>query len=354
MKGLSIFFLTLLLLAACKSEDDGYDTDGNSITIVRQDLTFDPQGRTGSLEVRADGAVSVLSSSDWCTAVVNGSVINVTVTDNTNIEGRVAILTLKSGTSTLKVPVQQRGMAIATLPFNRLHAENAGSTKKYLLQHDFEAILTTEEDWIHSEMKGDSLILKIDPNTTSQIRRGELAFSCGGIKDTLRIVQYDIQKNIVGAYYFGGDFSGSPYGVSFELYKEKGVYYMDWSSHENWEGAIFPVEFNEETCALTIPSAMEFYFNNGDWERGYFYDTSGRVASSPAVSMTAYLYSNPMLSNATYGTLEENGSWPDHTINGFVLRMARLGGLLTQTVFTLTDVYVMRVGPRGSQNKDSK
>ena len=70
--------------------------------------------------------------------------------------------------------------------------------------------------------------------------------------------------------------------------------------------------------------------------------------------MTAYLYSNPMLSNATYGTLEENGSWPDHTINGFVLRMARLGGLLTQTVFTLTDVYVMRVGPRGSQNKDSK
>lgn len=351
MKGLSIFMATLLLLAACKAIDEE-NADGNGITIVRQDLNFDPQGRTGTLEFSARGTVSASLTSDWCTAVVNGNVVNVTVTDNTSIEGRVAILTLTDGKSSLNATVQQRGMAIATLPIKRYHAENAGGTRKYVIQHDFDVKLSTEDEWIHPTMKDDTLIIKIDANTAAQIRRGELDFSCGGIKDTLRIVQYDIQKNIVGDYYFGGNFGDSPYGVSFKLYKEKGLYYMDWSDHDKWDDAIFTVEFDEENCSLTIPSAIEFYYQNGDYERGFFFDEEGRLANSSLVSTTAYFYSNPMLQNATYGPLEDNGSWSGHTVNGFALRMSRLGGLLTQTVFTLTDMYLLRVGPLGSSDKE--
>ncbi|MBQ9362081.1 MAG: BACON domain-containing protein [Bacteroidaceae bacterium] len=352
MKGLSIFLtMLLLLLAACKEMDDEGNTDGSGITVVRQDLLFDPQSRTGTLEFQANGAVSASLTSDWCTAVVNGNVVSVTVTDNMSIEGRVAILTLTNGTNSLKVPVQQRGMAMPALPMTRYHAENAGSKKKYLLQHDFEAVFSTEEDWIHPEMSGDSLTLTIDRNTTGQIRRGELAFSCGGVLDTLKIVQYDIQKNIIGAYYLAGNNGGSPYSVGFELNKDKEGYYMDWSLNDKWSAANrIPVVFDEENCTVTISSAIEFYYQKGDYERGFFCETGGSVtmATSSDVSVTATLFSNPAFSNATYGPLEDNGSWSGHTVNGFALRTSMAGGRIIKTAYTLTDIYLLRVGPLGS------
>ena len=355
MKGLSIFLAMLLLLAACKEIDEESNADGNGITVVRQDLAFDPQSRTGTLEFQANGTVSASLTSDWCTAVVNGNVVSVTVTDNMSIEGRVAILTLTNGRNSLKVPVQQRGMAMPALPMTRYHAENAGSKKMYLLQHDFEAYLSTEENWIHPVLEGDSLTLTIDRNTTGQIRRGELAFSCAGVLDTLRIVQYDIQKNIIGAYYLAGDNAGNPYRIGFELNKDKDGYYMDWSLNDKWSAANrIPVVFDEENCSLTISSAIEFYYQNKDYERGFFCETEGStttMATSSDVSVTASLYSNTSLSNATYGPLEDNGSWSGHTVNGFALRTSSVGGRLVKTAYTLTDIYLLRVGPLGSLGK---
>ena len=340
--------LLTLVMCSCSSEDDGCDSgSGSPIAIVSQDLTFGPKAGTGTLEFQCDGAVMASLVSDWCTATMEGNKVKVSVVDNTDIEGRVAILTLNSEDYSVKIPVQQRGMALATLPIYNYHAENAGAKKSFVIQHDFDVKLTTEDDWIHPVMDGDTLKITIDPNETAQIRRGSMEFACAGVVDTLNIVQYDLKENVIGTYYFGGNYAGSPYGISFEFYQKDGQFYTDWSSHKGWETAVFPAKFDAERCAITIPSYMEYFYNNGDYERGLFYDTSGIVAMSNTVGMVSYLYSNPLFYNASYGTLEDDGSWPGHTLSGFVIRKSVLQGLLVQTLVNLTDLYILRVGPLG-------
>lgn len=348
MKGFSILLAMLLLLAACKENNDGgYEANSSDITVVRQDLTFDPQGRTGTLEFRANSAVSVSLTSDWCTAVVSGNVVSVTVTDNTSIEGRVAILTLNSGTSSLKMPVQQRGMMVTSFPVNDYHALNNGGVKSYTIRHDFPVELVTAADWIHPVMEGDKLNVTVDPNTTGQIRRGTIAMNCGGLTDMLNIVQYDLTTNVVGSYYLKGTSNDAPYELGFELYEKKGVFYIDWTSREKWTEAVFPVEFDAEKCMLTIPSAMEFYTaSNGNYDIGYFFDTANALAQNASVGMSVKLSCEPSL-QTTYGVLEDNGSWPGHTFGGFAIKSATMSGRLVKTT-SITDLSVQRVGPLGS------
>ena len=348
MKSIAGALLSVFVMMACSDDKSGYTPEEPTIAIVSQDLSFGPQGRTGTLVFQADGAVTASLTSDWCSAQVSGNTVTVNVEDNQSIEGRVAILTLTSAGRSVKFPVQQRGMIATSFPENDCHAENAGSVMSYTISHDFPVELVTAADWIHPVMEGETLNVTIDPNTTGQIRRGTVTMTCGGQEDALSIVQYDFGSNVAGSYYLKGTSNdGSPYELGFELYEKDGVIYTDWTSHDKWTDAVFPVAFDAEKCVLTIPSAMTFYTtSSGNYDIGYFHDADGTLAVTSAVGMSATLFCEPTL-QSTYGLLEDNGSWPGHTCCGFALKSSTKNGRLIKTT-KVSDIFLQHVGPLGS------
>ena len=336
MKRLFLIFAVCALCAAC-GDDDPTAPDAGVLPIVRSDLLFDPQGRTGSIEVAASGDVTAELPSTWCSASVQGRVVSVTVADNTSFEGRTAVLTLRADGRQVQVPVQQRGMALGSLSLASDHIGTAGGRLSYFIRHDLPIALTTDDGWIHPRMEGDSLVVDCDASDTWHLRRGTLRYECAGYGGQLTITQYDLDT-ILGEYIFGGSMGSASAGFHFNLVRSGGNYYMVFFTVADWASSLVPVDFDERRCELTFHSATTIYENNSSSYVYYFFSDKG-VANTPTATMKAALYYNPVM-GTHYAPLEDTGSWENGPLTGFLLRM---NGLVPANIIQLNDRYIQKV-----------
>lgn len=331
----------LQLVSSCGDDDNAPDLS-EAITVVRSDLIFDPVGRTGFVEVQTQGSFSVQLESDWCEASVNGNTINVTVSDNNTFEGRTALLVIRTDAAERRLAIQQRGMALGSLPISSRHVENAGERFSLYIRHDLPVNFTIDEDWLHAEMQGDSMIVTVDRNPNLYMRRGEIIFECGGFESPLAITQYD-KKYILGAYYFAGTGQGGmTQGFRFNLREIDGKYYMNFYTSESWHDINIPIDFDESLCEITFHSATVIY-ENGSATRDvfYFFQSDGTVVTSSTATMKAHLYYNPFI-GTHYATLEDGGTWPGEPLVGFIIYMTR--SIVTTPIVQLLDPYIMWIG----------
>ena len=326
--------------SSCGGDDNTPDLT-ETITILSSDLIFEPLGRTGSVEVQAFGTITAELESDWCTASVNGNVINVTVEDNNTFEGRTALLIIHADGAQRKLPVQQRGMALGSLPVSSHHSPKAGERFSLYIRHDLPIHLNIDDDWIHAEVVGDSMIINVDRAPNNAIRRGLIEFECGGFESQLDITQYDMQY-VLGNYYFAGTGQGGvAQAFRFRLKKVGNDYFMNFLNSDNWENNDLPVEFNEGFCELTFHSATVLYEEGANRDIFYFFQSDGAVVTSPTATMKARIYYNPFV-GTHYAALEDGGTWIGSPLIGFVIYMTR--SIVTTPVVQLVDPYIMWIG----------
>ena len=339
-----IFGGATTVLTACG--DDPYQPDLTSpITIVSSDLLFEPIGRTGSIEVQASGPVTATVNSTWCTATVNGHVISVTVQDNTTFEGRTALLTITADGGQVQVPVQQRGMALGSLSVKATHIGNSGGRLAYFLLPPSSFLLSTEDEWIHASMMGDSLFIDIDANDDRHIRRGVLEYECAGFTGELAIAQYDMDT-ILGEWYLGGTMSGAPTGFRFYFTEQDGNYYMTIFRIEEWAKNPIPVDFDADRCEITFHSASVIEQSAQSTYEFFFFTADGEVAQTQEATMRASIYYNPFATSSGgshYATLEDGGTWANGQLTGFIIYLLTSFG---NTPFVqLNNPYIVWLGP---------
>ena len=326
--------------SSCGGDDNNPDLT-ETITILSSDLIFEPLGRTGSVEVQAFGTITAELESDWCTASVNGNGINVTVEDNNTFEGRTALLIIHADGAQRKLPVQQRGMALGSLPVSSHHSPKAGERFSLYIRHDLPIHLNIDDEWIHAEVVGDSMIINVDRAPNNAIRRGLIEFECGGFESQLDITQYDMQY-VLGNYYFAGTGQGGvAQAFRFRLKKVGNDYFMNFLNSDNWENNDLPVEFNEGLCELTFHSATVLYEEGANRDIFYFFQSDGAVVTSPTATMKARIYYNPFV-GTHYAALEDGGTWIGSPLIGFVIYMTR--SIVTTPVVQLVDPYIMWIG----------
>lgn len=333
-----------IVFTAC-GDDSNDAADFETLNIVKSDLTFDPQGGTGSVEVQAEGTVEAELNSDWCSAVVDRNVVTVTVDANTSYEGRTALLTVKAGTASVRVPVQQRGVALGSLSVEADHIGNNGGRLAYYLHTDLPFNISTDEEWIHPRIVGDSLVLDIDKNAARYIRRGLVEYECNGVAGQISITQYDLSL-VVGEYYFGGSIQGAVSGFRFHLTETDGQFYMTFFTMEDWSKTPIPVDFDVDRCVLTLHSATVIYSDDKSTYAFYFFDDAGRVVQSQAATMKAELYYNPFAFEdfgSHYATLEDGGTWAGTTLTGFMIYM--ISSFVQTPVVQLSNPYIVWLGP---------
>jgi len=333
----------LPLLFACSS-DDPMAPASTQLAIVKSDLLFEPMGRTGSIEIAATGQVTAELQSSWCSATVDGRVVSVTTTDNTSFEGRTAILTIKADGLQVQVPVQQRGMALGSLDITADHIGNEGGRLAYYIRHDLKVNLTTDDDWIHPRMEGDSLIVECDANDSGHLRRGAFDFECAGYTSQLDITQYDL-ADILGDYFFSG--SGMGYGFHFYLTEQNGQFFTTFQIHGCEEHPI-PVQFDVARCELTLHSATTIYTEGNIRYVYYLYDTAGKVLTSTEPAYRARIYYNPFATasgGAHYATLEQASTWTDGVLQGWTLFIVTDLSTMQVPNYLFPNPYILRTGP---------
>jgi len=107
MKSKLLYFVTLLLVFASGcSKDKEKET---ILNIVETYFNITDKGGTGIIIVETNAELNAESNAGWCSAVVSGKQVNISVDANNGLTSRTATITLSAGDKTERVPVTQEG-----------------------------------------------------------------------------------------------------------------------------------------------------------------------------------------------------------------------------------------------------
>lgn len=181
----------VLLAVACQEEKITYEIHDN-ITVVSQNLVFQPQGGSGEVVVEADSPVSASADRPWCNVTTNGMTITVTVPEWNGKESRYAKITIKSGQETIDLTAQQFGEVIGGLDMTDITSPAEGSVKEFKYVSNLPVSMTSSESWIHVVVDEELQVIKItvDQNTVPGTRTGVVNYSIGDHSGTFNVLQY--------------------------------------------------------------------------------------------------------------------------------------------------------------------
>ena len=238
----------LFAFSSCENEEGhGYEIADN-IQIVSNNISFDANAQSGTVEVIAPGAVTVKCDAPWVTTSVDGSIINVTVTRNLSLEGRNAVLTIMSGNEKKNITVAQRGY-VFDLDFGgatELKLGDAAFSKAYPCKSTLELEISTSASWLTAVYSDGKLTISAEENNTGNPRKGYIIYSFGpGTEEQTVTVMQCEKSDMYGDYYFAFN-DGSTGALQYFPSTITGV-------NSDGEAGLF-LQFNiSSTAVMTLP-----------------------------------------------------------------------------------------------------
>ena len=328
-KLLSIFSIAVMLFAfsSCENEEGhGYEIADN-IQIVSNNISFDANAQSGTVEVIAPGAVTVKCDAPWVTTSVDGSIINVTVTRNLSLEGRNAVLTIMSGNEKKNITVAQRGY-VFDLDFGgatELKLGDAAFSKAYPCKSTLDLEISTSASWLTAVYSDGKLTISAEENNTGNPRKGYIIYSFGpGTEEqTVSVMQCE-KSDMYGDYYFafndGGTgalqfFPSTITGVNSD--GEAGLFLM--FNLTNTVVMTLPLGWDDTNKVINITNAQfmgmygsTYYMHNIVWD-----ETTGYINYGVYHFQDAAV---DVLDDGTvYAEIVDNGTWGSYTASSMML-----------------------------------
>ena len=251
MKRYLFYLLAASLLAgftAC-SEDEDWGVDGESlIHVTESNVLFQAGAGNGTVVFDAAGQVTVETDREWCTATVNGNTVNVSVTENGNLEGRSSQLVLRCGSDAAYVTVQQLGLMFQLSAGSEIvTSSDEAHSLTYEMSSNVPLTFEPDGDWFSAVSDGEHLTVNFKENTSGHARVGTLRYSSETFSDSLKVTQYDFDKDIAGpcilTFYSSAD-GGNLQGLNAVLSKTQ----LSIPAY-NWT---IPVTFDSEKARFTM------------------------------------------------------------------------------------------------------
>lgn len=202
----SIFALAIITAAgftACNDDDNEWvDPNGEPLKVISNETSFSAPASTGSIVVDTQDPVTVTSNDNgWVTTTVNGNTIEVAVTENLELDGRVATLTIKAGSKKTDVSIVQSG-AIFKIEIDHIYQNNTARTLTYPVVANLPVTFTASSDWITPSFDETTGVLsvKLTANTTKHMRQGYIEYTCGNSTGRIPVKQCVFSTDLVGDY----------------------------------------------------------------------------------------------------------------------------------------------------------
>lgn len=186
-------------LFSCSDDDKSAAATGVQVTSAES--TIKAAGGAANVEVDKN-IVSAYSTEGWLTVDFDGNKVSASAERNNSRESRYSTLVIKaSDNDSTIVSVSQLGTVFGySDPAGNVVMDNAGGKAQRFVQHNAEFHVAKAPEWITTSVKGDSVYLDIAPNTTGDMRKGQVCMESGNYADTLYVTQASFEEGIAGDY----------------------------------------------------------------------------------------------------------------------------------------------------------
>ena len=186
-------------LFSCSDDDKSAAATGVQVTSAES--TIKAAGGSANVEVDQNIA-SAYSTEGWLTVDFDGNKVIATAERNNSRESRYSTVVIKaSENDSTIVSVSQLGTVFGySDPAGNVVMDNAGGKAQRYVQHNAEFHVAKAPEWVTTSVKGDSVYLDIAPNTTGNMRKGQICMESGNYADTLYVTQASFEEGIAGDY----------------------------------------------------------------------------------------------------------------------------------------------------------
>lgn len=186
-------------LFSCSDDDKSAAATGVQVTSAES--TIKAAGGSANVEVDQNIA-SAYSTEGWLTVEFDGNKLSATAERNNSRESRYSTVVIKaSENDSTIVSVSQLGTVFGySDPAGNVVMDNAGGKAQRYVQHNAEFHVAKAPEWVTTSVKGDSVYLDIAPNTTGDMRKGQVCMESGNYADTLYVTQASFEEGIAGDY----------------------------------------------------------------------------------------------------------------------------------------------------------
>ena len=228
-------------LFSCSDDDKSAAATGVQVTSAES--TIKAAGGSANVEVDQNIA-SAYSTEGWLTVEFDGNKLSATAERNNSRESRYSTVVIKaSENDSTIVSVSQLGTVFGySDPAGNVVMDNAGGKAQRYVQHNAEFHVAKAPEWITTSVKGDSVYLDIAPNTTGDMRKGQVCMESGHYADTLYVTQASFEEGIAGDY---------------RLYFYNAVFDQSSGQITGFQNVYLPASVYSfgKSCTISIPTA---------------------------------------------------------------------------------------------------
>lgn len=239
--GLIAFAMGVATLFSCSDDDKSAAAAGVQVTSAES--TIKAAGGSANVEVDQN-IVSAYSTEGWLTVDFDGNKLSATAERNNSRESRYSTVVIKaSENDSTIVSVSQLGTVFGySDPAGNVVMDNAGGKAQRYVQHNAEFHVAKAPEWVTTSVKGDSVYLDIAPNTTGDMRKGQVCMESGNYADTLYVTQASFEEGIAGDY---------------RLYFYNAVFDQSSGQITGFQNVYLPASVYSfgKSCTISIPTA---------------------------------------------------------------------------------------------------
>ena len=228
-------------LFSCSDDDKSAAATGVQVTSAES--TIKAAGGSANVEVDQNIA-SAYSTEGWLTVDFDGNKLSATAERNNSRESRYSTVVIKaSENDSTIVSVSQLGTVFGySDPAGNVVMDNAGGKAQRYVQHNAEFHVAKAPEWVTTSVKGDSVYLDIAPNTTGDMRKGQVCMESGNYADTLYVPQASFEEGIAGDY---------------RLYFYNAVFDQSSGQITGFQNVYLPASVYSfgKSCTISIPTA---------------------------------------------------------------------------------------------------
>lgn len=329
-KYLYIIIWTMLLAiipSACSNDMDNPYATTSRMKIIKSDVLFDAPASEGSIEVESGSPINAECNASWCTVKVEGNVIWVTTTQNSNLNGRSAILTISNKENDcIKATVLQQGMRFKVDCNEVITSGDQGGTQTYDMNYNIEPNISSSASWLHVSKENKKLTVTMDANTEGHLREGYVRLNVADYKDSICVKQFDFAKDIAGDYslVYTDNETKQRCFINVKLTLSGTTYRLNLNDLQ----LAIPVFFDEASGSLAFKPGQYIGIKNQRYLYTALLDSKadpniGTVTLDPAMSFDGGFSYGKIADNgndpATYLTFKDNGSWQGMYIDALLL-----------------------------------
>lgn len=343
-----ITVVLLVLYAGCSDSDDVSSV--STLKVVKSDVEYSSEGGSGAIILETAHAFEVETNVSWCTTVVSGTTINLTVSPNLNIGARNGLIVISTGNEKCQVNITQMGdMADCNIE---------GEYKFSLLGGTADFEVNTHRNYTVSSDSGDDWLTFTDDNNgkirvvvasgpydLAKPRTAAVTVAIGNVKWTGVFQQLPLAGEYSIRYMRDG---GTQEGVCrLDITNTPDTYdvrYLSGVPITNGNGLPGKALYTDGKLAFPMGSQLLGYMNVTDYGSlplyMYAYCKKGNIVLSDDLQYIAPLTLNAK--NQVELTFGDNGVWSDDgslTVDGFYYACVKDGNIV-QNWGAMTDVVL--------------